>query len=82
METTTEYVVDEQTNKLKIVKKKVNEKNVPPNTDLIKLIYSHYVDQKTDFEEFSDEELEEEKQRLLKELKEKESGSTKSKNKN
>ena len=55
---------------------------MPPNTDLIKLIYAHIADNSTDFEKLTDEELENEKQRLLKELKEKESGSSKSKNKN
>ena len=75
----TEYAVDDETGKLKIVKQKISEKNLPPNVDLLKLIYPHLVDAKTDFNQLSDEELEAEKQRLLKELKEKESVSGKNK---
>ena len=73
---------EDETNELKVVKKKVNEKTIPPNTDLIKLIYQHYVDQKVDYEKLTDEELEKEKNRLLKMLKEKESVSRKIKSKN
>ena len=69
-EITTEYSVDEESGNLKIVKQKVNEKNVPPNTDIIKLIYNHYTENKTDYSRLTDEELEQEKQRLIKELKE------------
>lgn len=74
-------MVDEETGKLKIVKQKINEKNLPPNIDILKLIYQHLVEDKTDYESYTDEELEKEKQRLLKELKEKESVSRKVKNK-
>lgn len=59
---------------MKAVKQKVNEKCLPPNVDLLKLIYPHLVDKKMDYESLTDEELENEKQRLLKELKESESG--------
>ena len=51
----------------------MSEKNLPPNVDLLKLIYPHLVNEKTDFNKLTDEELEAEKQRLLNELKEKES---------
>lgn len=71
IETTTEYALDEESGKLKIVKQKVCEKNIPPNVDLLKLIYPQ-LEQKTDYNSLTDEELEKEKQRLLKELKEKE----------
>ncbi len=81
-ETTTEYALDEETGKLKIVKQKVSEKNLPPNVDLLKIIYPQIMEKKTDFNALSDEELEKEKQRLLKELKEKESVGGKSKNQN
>lgn len=80
-EITTEYSVDEESGNLKIVKQKVNEKNVPPNTDIIKLIYNHYTENKTDYSRFTDEELEQEKQRLIKELKEKEDVDRNNKNK-
>ena len=56
---------------MKIVKQKVNEKSLPPNVDLLKLIYPS-LNQKQTYEELSDEDLEKEKQRLLKLLKEKE----------
>ena len=81
-EVVTEYGVDEETGKLKVLKQKVNEKNVPPNTDIIKLIYQHYTEETDNYNQLSDEELEKEKDRLLKELKEKESENRTSKNKN
>lgn len=64
--------MDEETGKLKIVKQKINEKNLPPNIDLLKMIYPHLEKKSIDYEKLTDEELEKEKQRLLKELKEKE----------
>ena len=78
-EVVTEYAVDEETGKLKIVKQKVNEKNLPPNVDLLKIVYPHLVETKTSYNKLTDEELETEKQRLLKELKESENVSGKSK---
>ena len=71
-EIVTEYAVDEETGKLKITKQKVSEKNLPPNVDLLKLIYPQFVNTKVDYNNLTDEELENEKQRLLKELKENE----------
>ena len=70
-EITTEYVLDEETGKMKVVKQKVNEKSLPPNIDLLKLICPYLIEKKKDYDSLSDEELEKEKQRLLKELKEK-----------
>ena len=81
IETTTEYALDEESGKLKIIKQKVCEKNIPPNVDLLKLIYPQ-LEQKTDYNSLTDEELEKEKQRLLKELKEKENVGWKNKFKN
>lgn len=81
-ETITEYVLDEETGKMKLVKQKINEKSLPPNVDLLKLIYPHMVNAKTDYEKLTDEELEREKQRLLIELKEKESVGGKDKKQN
>lgn len=81
-EITTEYSVDEETGKLKIVKQKVNEKSLPPNVDLLKLIYPYLVEKKPDYSKWSSEDLQREKLRLLKELKEQESVSGKNKNKN
>ena len=56
-----------------MLKQKVNEKSIPPNADIIKLIYQHFAENSTDYNKLTDEELENEKQRLLKELKENES---------
>ena len=78
-ETVTEYAVDDETGKLKIVKQKVSEKNLPPNVDLLKIIYPHMLETKTDYNSLTDEELEAEKQRLLKKLKESENVGGKSK---
>ena len=78
----TEYAIDEETGKLKIVKQKVSEKNLPPNVDLLKLIYPHIAEEKIDYNKLTDEELEQEKQRLLKELKESESAGRKNKKQN
>ena len=73
--------MDEESGKLKIVKQKVNEKSLPPNIDLLKLVYQHFTEDKVDYNNLSDEELEKEKQRLLRLLEEKENDSGKSKNK-
>lgn len=80
-EVVTEYSMDEESGKLKIVKQKVNEKSLPPNIDLLKLVYQHFTEDKVDYNNLTDEELEKEKQRLLRLLEEKENDSGKSKNK-
>ena len=72
-EVITEYAIDDETGKLKVVKQKVSEKSIPPNVDLLKLIYPHMMEQKLDYNKLTDEELEKEKNRLLKKLKESES---------
>ena len=72
--------MDEETGKLKVIKQKVNEKDIPPNNDILKLIYQHYTEE-IDYNTLTDDQLEQEKQRLLNELKEKNSDSRKSKNK-
>ena len=71
-ETITEYAMNEDTGKLEIVKQKVCEKSLPPNVDLLKIIYPTLIEKAKDYERLTDEELEEEKQRLLRELKESE----------
>ena len=81
-EIVSEYAIDDETGNLKIVKQKISEKNVPPNTDIIKLIYQQVAQQKVNYESLSDEELEQEKQRLILELKEKENVGGKNKSKN
>ena len=52
-EVTTEYVVDEETGKMKAVKQKVNEKTIPPNIDLLKLLYSNSNQPKDDYEKIA-----------------------------
>ena len=64
-----------------MVKKKVQEKSLPPNIDIIKLVYQHLVDSKQDYNKLTDEELEVEKQRLLKELRREEIASRKNQSK-
>ena len=65
---------------MKLVKKKVNEKALPPNVDLLKMLFQQQ-DIVDEYEEMSDEELEQEKQRLLNELKEKNDDCRKGKSK-
>lgn len=74
-EVVTEYVIDEETNKLKISKQKVSEKTIPPNVDVIKLLYQLKSNQDSGYESLTDEELEQEKQRLLSMMQEVENGS-------
>lgn len=74
-EVTTEYVYDEDKQELIISKQKVTEKTIPPNVDIIKLLYSNSTSKESRFDALTDEELEREKQRLLSILKEGNSGS-------
>lgn len=76
--------MDSETNEMKLVKKKVNEKSLPPNADLIKIIFQQIRDEQNkelDYDKLTDEELEKERVRLLKELKEMENDSGKGKTK-
>lgn len=63
-----EYVLDGNGNK-QLAKQKVTRKIVPPNTDIIKMIFTKTETQNTNFDNWTDAELEKEKQRLLKLLK-------------
>ena len=65
-EVTEEYGVED--GELKLVKRKETKKDIPPDLKAVKLL----MDEK-DYSLLSDEELEAEKQRLLKRLKEEES---------
>ena len=80
-ETTTEYCVDEETGKLKISKQKVQEKTLPPNIDLLKILCQQIEKPQDDYSSMSDQDLEREKQRLLKELREEENVGRNSKSK-
>ncbi len=65
---------------MKLIKQKINEKNLPPNPDIIKLIFAKTEVQ--DYENLSDEELLKERERLLKILQEEEDDSGKNKAQN
>lgn len=79
-EITSEYALDNDTGEMKMVKQKVVEKSLPPNSDLIKLIYQHVTDNARDYDKMSDEELERERVRLINLLREEENDSRTSKN--
>lgn len=64
-ETTKEYGVDNEGN-VKLVKEKIQTKYIPPDLSALKT-YLEYKDK--DLYEMNEQELKEEKQRLLKELK-------------
>jgi len=70
-EITEEYALDDN-GEMKLVKKKVNEKMLPPNTDICKLLYSSAKANENSYKTMSDEDLQKEKQRFLKILKEEE----------
>ena len=63
-----EYVLDEDGNK-HLTKQKVSRKAVPPNVDILKMLINRSETQTTSFDNWTDAELEKEKQRLLKLLK-------------
>ena len=63
VEVTEEYVVDEETALAHLAKKKIITKQMPPDIEAYKLLYGQ-----TMYDDLSDEELEREKQRLLKQL--------------
>lgn len=65
---------------MKLIKQKINEKNLPPNPDIIKLIFAKTEVQ--DYENLSDEELLKEREKLLKILQEEEDDSGKNKAQN
>jgi len=60
---------------LKLIKKKISKKYYPPDLSAINLLIGSV--NKSDFETMTDEELEQEKNRLLKLLKENENGDKK-----
>ena len=66
-ETVSEYNIDEN-GVLKLVKQKKSEKLIPPDVSLIKILYD-LDDARNGYENLTDEELEAEKQKILKSLK-------------
>ena len=67
-ETQREYVIEEDGSR-RAVKEKVVEKEVPPDVQALK-IYLELTEYRSEFENMSDDEIKEEKIRLIKELKE------------
>lgn len=63
-ESVDELSVDPETNEMKIVKRKITKKHVPPDLSAAKLLYEITGDKKFDLSAMSDEQLEEEKNRL------------------
>ena len=64
-----EYVLDEQ-GEVQLTKRKVTTKSVPPDVSALKLL----MEGENDISQFSDEQLEEERQRLLKLLEKSQKG--------
>ena len=62
-----EYVLDDKGNK-QLTKQKVSRKIVPPNVDILKMLFNK-TETQVSFEDWSDADIEKEKQRLLKLLK-------------
>lgn len=67
-EVTKEYALDANGKRI-LTKEKISKKVVPPNTDIVKMMYQKN-DKPNSFDGWTDEQLEQEKQRLLKMLKE------------
>jgi len=67
-EITKEYAKDDNGD-LQLIKKKVNEKMLPPNTDIMKMLYQSSKENNSKYKDMTDEQLLEEKQRLLEQLK-------------
>lgn len=63
IETVDDYALDPETNELKLIKRRVTTKYVPPDLDAYKLLYGA-----SNFDSLSDEELEQEKERLIRSL--------------
>ena len=63
-----EYVADANGN-MQLSKQKISKKAIPPNTDILKMLFTKAETKTANFESWSDAELEKEKQRLLKLLK-------------
>ena len=63
-----EYSIDANGD-MKLSKQKISKKVVPPNTDILKMLFNKSETPVASFESWSDADLEKEKQRLLKMLK-------------
>ncbi len=63
LETIDDYALDPDSGELKLIKRRVTTKYIPPDLDAYKLLYGT-----TNFDALSDEELQEEKERLIRSL--------------
>lgn len=68
-EETNEYIKDESDGQLKLIKQRIKTNTIPPSVDIIKLLINKQ-SLETDYSNLSNEQLLEEKQKLLKQLKE------------
>lgn len=70
-EETIEYVLDDE-GKEKIAKRKVSKKYIPPDASALRLLIERFFSARDDFENMTDEELEREREEIIKILKEEE----------
>ena len=77
-EVVSEYVSEEESGEIKLVKKKITTKHIPPDSAATKtLLDFFYAESAIGYKQMTDIELQQEKQRLLKMLNENEKQSTK-----
>lgn len=70
-EVTEEYALDDK-GEMKLIKKKVNEKMLPPNTDICKMLYTSAKSNESNYKTMSDEDLLKERKRFLNQIREEE----------
>ena len=75
-EETIEYVLDDD-GKEKIAKRKVSKKYIPPDASALRLLIERFFSSRDDFEMMSDEELEKERNEIIRMLKEEEKNAIK-----
>ncbi len=75
-EETIEYVLDDE-GKEKIAKRKVSKKYIPPDASALRLLIERFFSSSDDFEKMTDEELEQEREEIIKMLKEEEKNAIK-----
>lgn len=64
-----EYQLDDENGQMKLIKQRVKINSIPPNADIIKLLFNKQ-EKTEDYQNYTDEELLKEKQKLLNQLKE------------
>ena len=69
-ETVDEYVVDEDTNNLKLVKRKITTKHIPPDINVAKVLIDKLGNSDfDDIKNWSDEKLKKKREEILQEIK-------------